>query len=277
MKTFTSILLPTDFSRASHSAFQQALRIALDGKCSLRLVHVGEEDTPPWAEFPGVRLTLERWGLLPPGSKKEEVAQLGVRIMKFFVSTSDPVGAILTDVKRKEPNLLVMATHARQGLSRLLHSSICKQVVRRSKLPTLIVPHQAQSLVNDEDGRCGLKKVLLPISPEVKPNYAVELTARLLNTLNGERVRVRCVYVGKEGERPHLNTVDSDRIGWEFVTRQGQVVDALSKELKEFEPDLVVMLGRGRDSVLDYLMPGKLERLAGEAECPLLVQNVASP
>jgi nucleotide-binding universal stress UspA family protein len=276
MKTFNSIHLPTDFSRGSHTAFEHALRIAIDGQCSLRLVHVGDEESPPWDEFPGIRLTLERWGALPPRSQKEDVLKLGVQVQKFFVPTNDPVKAIVKDVDRKQPDLLVMATHARQGLSRLLHSSICKQVVRQTQLPTLIVPHGAQGLVDSKTGVSQLQRILIPVSPEVQPRLTVELTNRFVYTLKGDLVTARLIYVGNDHEGPALDTADSDRIQWEYVTRDGGVVDELSREIENFRPDLIVMLGRGRDSVLDFLMPGKMERIAGEAGCPLLVQNVAA-
>jgi len=64
------------------------------------------------------------------------------------------------------------------------------------------------------------------------------------------------------------------KAAWESVCRQGDVLAQLTEELRSFKPQLLVMVGRGRDSVLDFLLPGKIEQVASLAACPLLVQSV---
>ncbi len=63
-----SILHPTDFSEGSMLAFCHALKIAVEYKASLSILHVDSErsEDARWEDFPGVRATLQRWGLLPP-------------------------------------------------------------------------------------------------------------------------------------------------------------------------------------------------------------------
>ena len=62
------ILHPSDFSEASEVAFAHALKGALVAGARLTLFHVSSDMTAEWSDFPAVRQTLERWGLLPPGS-----------------------------------------------------------------------------------------------------------------------------------------------------------------------------------------------------------------
>lgn len=272
--TFSRIYHPTDFSQGSQTAFEHSLRLALNAQGTLRLVHVGEEESPDWAGFPGVRFTLERWGLLSPGSLKSDVLNLGLEVQKFFMSTKDSEKAIASDISRKNAELVVMATHARQGLGRLLHTSVFKHVLRSSKKPILVVPHGVSGFVEPESGRCHLRRVLIPVSPEVHPNHVVHLANRFFETLEAEKVEARFLYVGEKAEAPALQYRDSERVHWEYVTRTGEVVRTISGELASFAPQLIIMLERGRNSVMDYLIPGKLERLTGESDCPLLVQNI---
>jgi len=276
MSGFTSLHLPTDFTQASHRAFEHALRLALDGKTALRLFHVGKEERPPWSQFPGIRFTLEKWGVLPAGSDKGDVVDLGMKPSKYFVRTDQPVEAILKDLRELKPDLLVMATHARSGVSRIFHPSVCKQVVRGAKLPTLIIPQGCEGFVSDERGECSIKRVLIPISPEVQPGRAVELVTQLLDTLDVKGVKARLIYVGEQHEMPVFDIADSERLLWDSVCRQGEVLAQLEAELESFQPQLLVMTGRGRDSVMDFLLPGKIERLTGNSLCPLLVQNVSA-
>src|SRR6187455_2142885 len=77
-----SVLHPTDFSEGSRIAFYHALRAALLSKSKLTLLNVSPEATASWSDFPGVRETLERWGLLPEGSPRSAVADLGIDVRK---------------------------------------------------------------------------------------------------------------------------------------------------------------------------------------------------
>jgi hypothetical protein len=60
-----SILHPSNFSAASEVAFARALKAELIAKSQLTMMHVSPSMTAEWTDFPGVRETLARWGLLP--------------------------------------------------------------------------------------------------------------------------------------------------------------------------------------------------------------------
>ena len=83
-----SIFHPSDFSEASELAFVHALKIALVAGTKLTMLHVEASPGAEWQDFPGVRDTLERWGLIPRGSPKSAVGQLGINVAKV---SSDPV------------------------------------------------------------------------------------------------------------------------------------------------------------------------------------------
>ena len=68
-----SIFHPSDFSEASEVAFVHALKIALVAGAELTMLHVEASPGAEWQDFPGVRDTLERWGLIPKGSRKSAV------------------------------------------------------------------------------------------------------------------------------------------------------------------------------------------------------------
>ena len=70
-----SIFHPSDFSEASLDAFAHALAIALIRQTNLTILHSGADflGEDEWTKFPAVRKTLERWGLLAPGSPRSAV------------------------------------------------------------------------------------------------------------------------------------------------------------------------------------------------------------
>ena len=81
------IFHPSDFSEASEVAFAHALKIALVTGSTLNVLHVAEKGNPDWSEFPGVRSTLERWRLIPKGSPRSAVGQLGIDVVKVIASS----------------------------------------------------------------------------------------------------------------------------------------------------------------------------------------------
>ena len=89
-----SVFHPSDFSGASEIAFAHALKIALVSGAMLNMMHVATDSDADWGEFPGVRETLERWGLIPPGSPKSAVAGLGIELSAIFFFTMWALGGM---------------------------------------------------------------------------------------------------------------------------------------------------------------------------------------
>jgi nucleotide-binding universal stress UspA family protein len=186
------IFHPSDFSPASEVAFGHALKIALQSKAKLDLMHVEptlSPDKPYWLDFPAVRATLARWGVLPEGVGREEVAKVGLRIRKILKSSTDPVETMLRHFGRFPPDLIVLATHQREGLTRWLHQAVAEPLARRSGAMTLFIPHEGRGFVSVDDGTVALKRILIPIDHVPRPQTALRralLLARGLNCVAGE-------------------------------------------------------------------------------------------
>ena len=115
-----SVLHPTDFSEASRVAFQHALKTALLAQSKLTLLHVSSGGTSEWSDFPGVRETLERWGMLPKGSLRSAVGELGINASKVMAEESEPVDAVMRYLEKHPADLIVLATSQRDGHARWL-------------------------------------------------------------------------------------------------------------------------------------------------------------
>ena len=114
------IFHPSDFSAASEVAFGHALKIAMQGKAKLDVMHVETQlrpEKPYWQGFPAVRATLRRWGILPEGVGRDEVAKAGVRIRKTLHSGADPVETMLRHFRKLPPDLIVLATISGKALN----------------------------------------------------------------------------------------------------------------------------------------------------------------
>ena len=61
---------PTDFSPESEVAYHHAVRLAFAAKADLDILHVDRRaHAMDWSAFPNVNETLERWQMLPAGSR----------------------------------------------------------------------------------------------------------------------------------------------------------------------------------------------------------------
>src|SRR5262245_56250032 len=133
-----TILHPTDFSDRSRHALHLACALARDYGANLVVLHVeptpyigySEGAIPP---DPGVLLEEAKEQL-----RRLEIPATGLRTERRFVE-GDPVEEILRTAQEVTADLIVMGTHGRTGLGRLLMGSVAELVVRRANSPVLTV------------------------------------------------------------------------------------------------------------------------------------------
>jgi len=201
------IFHPSDFSKASEVAFSHALKIALQSKAKLDIMHVEPSlnpEMPYWLDFPAVRGTLTRWGILPEGVQPKEVVKAGLRIRKILRSSKDPLATMLRHFGKFPPDLIVLATHQREGLDRWLHKAVAEPLARRSSAMTLFVPREGKGFVAPNNGSVRLRKILIPVDRDPDPQKALDkalLLARGLGSTTGE---FRLVHVGSPVTAPTL-------------------------------------------------------------------------
>jgi nucleotide-binding universal stress UspA family protein len=266
-----SIFHPSDFSQASEVAFAHALKLALVASTELHIMHVAPEATPVhWADFPGVRAMLVRWGLLPEGSAQEEVARLGPRVHKILASHVDPVDSILHYLRGHPTDLVVLATHQREGLDRWLHQAVAAPLARQAGTMTLFVPHGTEGFVSLADGAMSLQRLLLPVDTVPPPQAAITVAAGLARLLGCDRVTFTLVHVGPAGDMPAVQTPEHPGWSWERVVRQGPSVEQILDVGTTTSADLIVLTTQGRHGFLDALRGSTSERIVRGAPCPVL-------
>ena len=133
-----TILHPTDFSAPSAYALGLACALARDYGARLIALHVAH--VPP---------VFASEGMVPPAPEEiraeaeEQLRQLpvpqdDVRVERRL-ELGDAAGEILRVAAEVDASLIVMGTHGRTGLGRLLMGSVAEQVVRRAACPVLTV------------------------------------------------------------------------------------------------------------------------------------------
>jgi nucleotide-binding universal stress UspA family protein len=265
-----SIVHPTDFSDLSARAFAHALRIAIATKSALHALHVEPQEPGEAGTFPQVRRMLIQWGFIGEHETALEIAaKLGFLVSNIRIDGPSPAQAILDFLDQHATDLLVLGTHGRDGLERLLVGSVAETVSRRSSIPTLFVGSSARTFVSEVSGNMTLRRVLIPVDYAPAPARAVEAVRRFAHILTGTDISIFLLHIGTSA--PVLFTASRElEFPQPVILRSGPVVRSILDAADEFEVDLIGMPTAGHHGVLDALRGSTTERVLRHAPCPVL-------
>ena len=269
-----SVLHPTDFSESSLVAFHHALKAAMLAKSRLTLLHVSSD--VEWSKFPGIRETLERWGVLPEGSPRSAVGDLGIAASKVVANEGTPVDAVLHFLEKHPADLIVLATRRRGNHVPWLGKSVSAPVTRKAGEMTLLIPGDARGFVSGEDGSVKLTNILIPIASSPRPEPALKAAARFVRKLKCPKGTFTVLHVGDSNTMPALRYPEVEGWTWKKELLTGEVIEGIVNTARNREVDLIVMSTDGRNGFLDGLRGSHSERVLRNCAVPLLTVPVGS-
>ena len=148
-----TIVAATDFSESSLLAVETAFNLALDNGATVYLLHVLN---PPVGVDPMVAVAppieqLSEQALDQLESLIPEITREDMTVEKAVIQGT-PAKTIAVFAREKEADLIVMATHGRTGLSRLLMGSTAESVLRHAPCKVLVVkPRTTEAPPEEQD------------------------------------------------------------------------------------------------------------------------------
>ena len=135
------ILVPVDFSSGSEAALDLAAALSRDTGAKLLITYV---QVPPLSTGGGEFMYIE------PGPPTEEIrARLETVLpqdskisVEHRLLNGDPADCIVKLAEDEKVDFIVMGTHGRRGLTRILMGSVAELVVRWAKCPVVTVKAQ---------------------------------------------------------------------------------------------------------------------------------------
>ena len=298
--TLDNILLPTDFSACADHALTHAVEAADRFGARLHLLHVVNELDPDWygitdAQDRAVKLreqiqaeAEERLQKLAP--EKDHDFDTTVSLQLSF----DVADSIHEYVEERNIDLVVMGTHGRKGLDRLMLGNVANKIVRHAPCPVMTVREEVPWTDEEED--VTYQDVLAPTdfsdhskdALRAAKTFASAYQARLHLLFVAEQRTVPTFSdtgipgvgvvemdpeIVKNAERA-LEQLDKNVGGPEvesaYHVREGNV----SRDVIDFSEtrgvDLIVMATRGLTGVSRFLLGSNTERIVRVAPCPVL-------
>ena len=145
MITIKKIICPVDFSELSRKSLQYANEFARLSNGQVFLVGVIENDpTITYSKGLEKERAEEEQKLL---ALIEEENMAGI-VADYVIYEGFPEECILDYAKQQEADVIIMGSHGRRGLKRMILGSVAEHVIRRSPCPVLIVKENEHEFIN---------------------------------------------------------------------------------------------------------------------------------
>ncbi|MBI3934679.1 MAG: universal stress protein [Acidobacteria bacterium] len=271
-----NLLCAVDFTEFSYRAFQFAAAIARHFQAHLFVQHI--VSLPPevsWSTA-GTGLVKERLR----GARRiaeEELRRLQSEAdiedmnVTYMLNDGDVQPQILETVGRRKIDLLVLGTHARKGIKRLVEGSLAERLVHEAVCPVLVVSRPQKELrLREEPDSLSLRTILLATDFSRNSDRALTYALRWAAEWSGRVILLHTVETSSKAAQPFtdlLPEADSNlenrvRDAWEKVrmlipdpshthcqieydVRDGDPREQILDCAAEKKADLIVMGARG--------------------------------
>lgn len=173
------ILVPVDFSELSASGLRYAVRLARCTDARVTALYADPFLPPPYFTERGIE------GVEAGLRESRRQAQLslaafaaehgGAEVQAAVVEEGLPADSILRHAAKSQTDLIVMGTHGRSGVSRIMLGSVTERVLREATVPVLAVRgdgHPEQ-----------IRRILCPVNDTPEARRALALATRLARCL----------------------------------------------------------------------------------------------
>ena len=275
-----NILVATDFSECSNNALRCALGIVRRYSSKLYLLNAVHS----------IGFALAGTGVLTDASTeaRRDARQLERKLIEnaslagieheFLVEEGRPVEVIVEIAAAKNIDLIVLGTHGRSGLSKVLLGSCAEGVLRAAVCPVLTV---GRWLGRIWPAGGGPQRILLLSDFSTQSNSAAEYALSVASHCGAE-LMVRQVFAERrnktnggpcEGDVMRrygawLGSINDPKFTPRLLTRGASTAEAIIQEARLAHADLIVMGVDGKSS--GHPMCRFAYSIVSESECPVL-------
>jgi hypothetical protein len=262
------LLVATDGSEFSKSAIREAINLAKI--CSSKLIAVSIVKTNPEFEdlVPQVIEKLEKEVIRYLESIKNRASRENVDCEIIVHLSEEPYQDIIDEAAKNQVNMIIVGTHGRTGLKRLMMGSVTAKVVGHATCNVLVVPVTAKV-------EC---KNILTATDGSRYSDAAAIEAIGISKRCGSSLIVISVATSDEEIKSAEDNVkkvvelaEKEGIKTDGLAVKGIPYEAIVDASKRKGADLIVVGSHGRTGLERLLMGSVTERVIGHSESAVLV------
>jgi len=292
LQLIRTILFAADFSENSKQAFHAACSLAAGNQTRVVVLHVVEPSSisqhPLYLGHGNVQFRVTETDKAEQQSAMRKLGEFYIPDhpvqMEYFATQGDTAEEILRTARELGSDLIVMGTHGRTGLRRMLAGSVAVTVLRSALCPVLALRSAEQPRESSE-----FRVILHPTDFSVGSEAALRVARRLARE-HGARLIVLHVAVLEDllagtpaaEVDPALyrkaledvrNRVEGPDLKHhvESMLRRGYATDGILQTAEEVGCDLIVMGTNGRTGLSRLFMGSVAEHVLAKADCPVLI------
>jgi nucleotide-binding universal stress UspA family protein len=291
MASLESILIPTDGSDGAMAGARRGVNLAAAAGADVVTLSVidDRETEPSLALDPDGRTEREELLEEQASHAVDRVRTLAQRHLSGTVETAVewgiPFDTIIDYAEQHDIDLIVMGTHGRSGLQRVLLGSVAEKVLRASSVPVLMVPPAADTA---DVGVGRYENVLVPTDgsegAEVAVEWGITLASiydAMVHTVysidvsrfggNVDRIDIygALEQVGREAIESIREATRSAELSGTGTLGSGPATRVILAYADEHDVDLIVMGTHGRSGVERYLIGSVTEGVVRNASVPV--------
>lgn len=135
----TTILVPLDGSALAETALPKAIELAQALGAELLLLRAAEAHTLPGVDPTEAQIRVMEEAEAYLAGVVERLGTAGVAGVATSVWYGPPASAVIEASRLRDVDLIVMTTHGRSGIPRLIFGSVAESVLRGTSIPILLI------------------------------------------------------------------------------------------------------------------------------------------
>ncbi len=274
---------------ANHKAFNFALAQASEFGANLILFHAYDTLVVAASETSGIRYydyaTAARTEMQSLEPLAEMVREAGVRC-EVIVRPGLPADQILSFLREREIDRVVMGTHSPGPIGKLLVGSVAEAVLRTARVPVYIV---GPDTVDGEYRKFATRTILCAVSLQEASHMVVEFAADLAVQHNARLVLQHVIRAQERHEVLAGRSIDQieadllalvpegfqDKIAVQTIVVPGDPTEELLYQARAQLADLIVLGAQGATAFAAIARHGVVYKVLAHANCPVITLSPA--
>ncbi len=265
MKT---LLIASDGSEFSKNAIREAINLAKICSSNLIAVSVVKTNLEFDSVLPQFVEKAEQEAIKHLESVKAQATKEGIDCMTVVSLSEEPYQDIVHYASKNNVDMIIMGTHGKTEMKRLMMGSVTARVIGHSTCNVLVVPL---------DAKVECKNVLIATDgskySEAAASEAIGIAKRCGSSLIVISVASSDAEIAsaKDNVNKVSEAAEKEGVKTTSVVTKGKPYEAIIETSKQKKADLIVVGSHGRTGLARLLMGSVTERVIGHTESAVLV------